>query len=94
MANIHVGPLSLGGLHALISTRLGRPSPRPKMARIAEISGGNPFYALANLTLVGRPFRAENGVVVALRRRGSMVLRDRALAGRWSRVVGPSLLPR
>ncbi|HEX9833435.1 MAG TPA: hypothetical protein VGA66_10205 [Mycobacterium sp.] len=35
---------------------------------------------LANLTLVGRPFRAENGVVVALRRRGSMVLRGRPLA--------------
>ena len=48
---------------------------------------------LANLTLAGRPFRAENGVVVALRRRCPMVLRDRQLAGRWSRVVGPSLLP-
>lgn len=43
---IHVGPLSLGGLHALISTRLGRSFPRPTMVRIAEISGGNPFYAL------------------------------------------------
>ncbi|OBB71303.1 LuxR family transcriptional regulator [Mycobacterium sp. 852014-52144_SCH5372336] len=43
---VHVGPLSLGGLHALISTRLGRSFPRPTMVRIAEISGGNPFYAL------------------------------------------------
>lgn len=43
---VHVGPLSLGGLHALISTRLGRTFPRPTMVRIAEISGGNPFYAL------------------------------------------------
>lgn len=48
---------------------------------------------LAKLTLSGRPFRGENGVVVALRRRSSMVLRGRPLAGRWSRVVGPSLLP-
>jgi hypothetical protein len=32
---------------------------------------------LADLSLWGRPFRAENGVVVALRRRQSMVLRGR-----------------
>lgn len=43
---IRVGPLSLGGLHAIISARLGRTFPRPTMTRIAEISGGNPFYAL------------------------------------------------
>ena len=46
MGRVHVGPLSLGGLHALISARLGRSFPRPTMVRIAEISGGNPFYAL------------------------------------------------
>ena len=46
MGRIHVSPLSLGGLHALISSRLGRSFPRPTMLRIAEISGGNPFYAL------------------------------------------------
>lgn len=46
VGRIQVGPLSLGGLHALISTRLGRSFPRPTMVRIAEISGGNPFYAL------------------------------------------------
>ncbi|MDT5207670.1 MAG: hypothetical protein QOF67_85, partial [Mycobacterium sp.] len=43
---IRVGPFSLGRLHALISTRLGRSFSRPTMVRIAEISGGNPFYAL------------------------------------------------
>ena len=43
---IRVGPLSLGGLHAMISARLGRSFSRPTMVRIAEISGGNPFYAL------------------------------------------------
>jgi len=41
-----VSALSLGGLHALISARLGRTFARPTMVRIAEISGGNPFYAL------------------------------------------------
>ncbi|AGB21361.1 ATPase,transcriptional regulator, luxR family [Mycobacterium sp. JS623] len=43
---LRVGPLSLGGLHVLISGRLGRSFPRPTMVRIAEISGGNPFFAL------------------------------------------------
>ena len=43
---IRVGHMSLGGLHALISARLGRTFPRPTMVRIFEISGGNPFYAL------------------------------------------------
>ena len=43
---IPVGHLSLGGLHAIISNRLGRSLSRPTMTRIAEISGGNPFYAL------------------------------------------------
>jgi DNA-binding CsgD family transcriptional regulator len=43
---IRVGPFSLGGLHALISARVGRSFSRPTLVRIAEISGGNPFYAL------------------------------------------------
>jgi ATP/maltotriose-dependent transcriptional regulator MalT len=43
---VRVGPLSLGGLHVLISGRLGRSLPRPAMVRISEISRGNPFYAL------------------------------------------------
>jgi DNA-binding CsgD family transcriptional regulator len=43
---IRMGPFSLGGLHALITPRLGRSFPRPTMVRIAEISGGNPFFAL------------------------------------------------
>jgi DNA-binding CsgD family transcriptional regulator len=45
-ARVQLGPLSLGGLHSIISRRLGRPLPRPIMVRIAEMSGGNPFYAL------------------------------------------------
>lgn len=41
-----VAPLSLGGLHAMLSERLGRSFPRPTLIRIAETSGGNPLYAL------------------------------------------------
>ncbi|HKH51907.1 MAG TPA: hypothetical protein VKA77_08950 [Mycobacterium sp.] len=43
---IRVSPLSLGALNTLISARLGQSLPRPVMARVAEMSGGNPFYAL------------------------------------------------
>ncbi|WP_422742108.1 helix-turn-helix transcriptional regulator [Mycobacterium sp. WMMD1722] len=39
-------PLTLGGLHAMLSERLGRSFPRPTLVRIAETSGGNPLYAL------------------------------------------------
>ncbi len=46
IARMRVRSLSLGGLHELLSTRLGRSFPRPAMVRIAEVSGGNPFYAL------------------------------------------------
>ncbi len=41
-----VAPLTLGGLHAILTERLGRSFPRPTLVRIAETSGGNPLYAL------------------------------------------------
>jgi len=46
ISRLRVGPLGMGELHELLSTRIGRPFPRPTMRRIAEISAGNPFYAL------------------------------------------------
>ncbi|MDT5005002.1 MAG: hypothetical protein QOJ24_2178 [Mycobacterium sp.] len=46
MRRIQVPPMTLGGLHAALSERLGRTFPRPTMTRIQEISGGNPFYAI------------------------------------------------
>lgn len=46
ITRIRVSPLSLGGLNAVISDRLGGRMPRPTMAQISEISGGNPLYAL------------------------------------------------
>jgi DNA-binding CsgD family transcriptional regulator len=41
-----LGPLSLAVLHELIKRHVGHGFPRPVMVRIAEASGGNPFYAL------------------------------------------------
>jgi ATP/maltotriose-dependent transcriptional regulator MalT len=43
---IRVKPLPIGGLHAMFAARLGHSLPRPTMVQIAEISCGNPFYAL------------------------------------------------
>jgi DNA-binding CsgD family transcriptional regulator len=41
-----LGPLSLGALHRLVRDRLGLVLFRPKLRRLHELSGGNPFYAL------------------------------------------------
>ena len=46
VARIRVSPMSLGAMHEMISDRLGHSFSRPTMVRIAEVSGGNPFYAL------------------------------------------------
>jgi DNA-binding CsgD family transcriptional regulator len=43
---VRVGPMSLGALHQMLRTRTGSSFPRPTLARIEQISGGNPFYAL------------------------------------------------
>lgn len=40
------GPLSVGALQHLISSRLGLSLPRPLLIRVASASGGNPFFAL------------------------------------------------
>jgi hypothetical protein len=43
---LEVEPLSVGALHTLLSTRLGRPFARQTLLRIHEQSGGNPFFAI------------------------------------------------
>jgi DNA-binding CsgD family transcriptional regulator len=44
--HMHVDPLSVGALHAVVRGRLDRVFSRPTLLRIHETSGGNPFYAL------------------------------------------------
>jgi DNA-binding CsgD family transcriptional regulator len=46
IARVGVAPLSPGGVHAVVSERLGRSFARPTIMRIQEVSGGNPFYAI------------------------------------------------
>ncbi len=41
-----VGPLSMGALHRLVRDCFGHSLPRPTLVALAEVSGGNPFYAL------------------------------------------------
>lgn len=53
IVRIRVRPLTLGGLHRLFLEKLGRSFPRPTMVRIAEFSGGNPFYALELARVMG-----------------------------------------
>ena len=72
MASIPSSPRVRG--HPLPQAAPPQPTPRPD------------FSGLSQCALVGRPFRVENGAVVALRRRAPMVLRGRVLAGRWGRV--------
>lgn len=43
---LDLGPLSLGALHRLLSTRLAASFSRPTLRRIHELSDGNPLFAL------------------------------------------------
>jgi DNA-binding CsgD family transcriptional regulator len=54
---VPVGSLSVGALHRIVVSRFGRPLPRPRLLRLHEVSGGNPFYALE----VARALGSEDG---------------------------------
>lgn len=43
---IRLQPLTVGGLHRVLTLRLNVPVPRPRLLRIHQISDGNPFFAL------------------------------------------------
>ena len=66
LTRVQVRPLSLGGLNAVVSDRLGRAVSRPKMVRIAEISGGNPFYALELARVLGNGAAGATGSAAPL----------------------------
>jgi DNA-binding CsgD family transcriptional regulator len=46
LRRLPVVPLSLGGLHRMLSARLDLVLSRPKLRRIRELSAGNPLFAL------------------------------------------------
>lgn len=53
-ARVHVGPLSLGGLHELVRSRLGVKLGRATLQRVHETSAGNPFFALQLVEALGQ----------------------------------------
>ena len=54
LEHLVLGPMSVVALHQLVQSRLGVAPARPTLVRIAEASGGNPFYALEIATAMGR----------------------------------------
>jgi DNA-binding CsgD family transcriptional regulator len=46
LQRVELGPLSLASLHHIVSERLHSSPTRPTIARVAEASGGNPFFAI------------------------------------------------
>jgi DNA-binding CsgD family transcriptional regulator len=46
LRRVRLGPLRVASLHALLRGRLGLELSRPVVGRVAETSGGNPFFAL------------------------------------------------
>ncbi len=51
---LELGPLSVASLHRVIADRTGRHFPRPTLVRIAQVSGGNPLYALEIAQLLAK----------------------------------------
>jgi AAA ATPase domain len=43
---LELGPLTFGAVQRLLNTTLASALPRPVLARVYELSGGNPFFAL------------------------------------------------
>ena len=56
-----VGPLSLASLHHVIANRLDRSFGRPVLARIADASGGNPFFAVEIARVLGQESNDQEG---------------------------------
>jgi len=54
VARLSLRPLSAAALHGIISSRVGLPLRRPLVVRIAQLSGGNPLYALEIATMLAR----------------------------------------
>jgi DNA-binding CsgD family transcriptional regulator len=76
---IVVEPLSMGAIHRLLSERLSLVLSRPKLRRLYELSGGNPFFALELGRAVGRgAIQLEPGE--SLPRRLASLVNDRIVA--------------
>ena len=62
MDRLVLRPLNLSGLHHVVRSRTGQVLPRPVLHRIADASGGNPFFAIALAeAMLEAPGRPEPG---------------------------------
>ena len=86
VTRMRVSPMEPSRLQRLIADRVGRPFPRATMVRIAETSGGNPFYALELASTAGVPGLAPAALTPAL---GELV---RLRVGHFDDEVGRVLL--
>ena len=72
------GPLSLASLQQMFSSRLGMSFPRPLLTRIADASGGNPFFALEIAQATARGDREVSlGAPLAIPRRLEELIAER-----------------
>jgi DNA-binding CsgD family transcriptional regulator/tetratricopeptide (TPR) repeat protein len=55
LRQVHLGPLSLGGIGEILRSQLGTLLPRHALTRLYEACGGNPFYALECARALPRP---------------------------------------
>jgi DNA-binding CsgD family transcriptional regulator len=77
LGRVPLGPLSLGAIGGILTSRLGMALPRSALTRLYEACGGNPFYALEYArALAGRPHAfLTNEPIPIPRSLGSLVRR-------------------
>ena len=61
---LELGPLSVASLHRVIADRAGKSFPRPTLVRIAQVTGGNPLYALEIAQLLAKDDANDYGAVL------------------------------
>ena len=80
-SRVQVKGLSLGALRELLSVRLGVAMARPLLVRVAQVTGGNPFYALElTRALAGRGLLDDPTVALPLPHQLHDLVADRIAA--------------
>ena len=86
---LDVEPLSVGALHRLLRSRLGRPFARQTLLRIHERSGGNPFFALELARVLDRGPRPGPAARRSRDARGAPAREDLRASGADTRGARP-----
>jgi len=95
-----VEPLSVGAIHRILWGLLGLNLPRPKLVRVYEISGGNPFFALELGRAIVRgairvddanPVLPESLSALVAERLGALPVRVRSTLAAVAALAAPSV---